>query len=189
MASFIAFAPNVEVNGETVLSIVNAMAGFEAIAHQLFRKNGIVDIEPGKWYSQQNWLNVFKDIKEKLGDKTLLVIGKAIPENANFPLEINNLEKALKSINIAYHMNHRGGEIGYYKLLTYSDTKRIAIMECKNPYPSHFDRGIITTMARKFKPKNALTINVDMDTNLQTRLQGADSCTYIIDWNDKSTGY
>ena len=186
MASFVSFAPNVEVNGETVLSIVKAMAGFEAIALQLFKKNGIIDVEPRKWYSQQSWLNVFKDIKEKLGDKTLLVIGKAIPENANFPAEINTLEKALNSINIAYHMNHRGGEIGYYKLITYNLKERKAIMECKNPYPSHFDRGIITAMARKFKPDNTITINVELDANKPTRLKGYESCTYIIEWQDKA---
>ncbi len=186
MASFIAFAPNVEVNGETVVSIVNAMAGFEAIAHQLFKKNGLDNIKSGNWYSQQNWLNVFKDIKEKLGDKTLLVIGKAIPENANFPAEIDSLEKALNSINVAYHMNHRGGEIGYYKLVKYSYKEKIALMECKNTYPSHFDRGIITAMARKFKPEGAITIDVSLDNTKPTRLKGSDSCTYFIDWRDKT---
>jgi len=189
MASFISFSETVEVNGETVMAIVSAMAGFEAIAQQLFRKNGIVDVEPGKWYSQQNWLNVFRDIKDKLGDKSLLVIGKAIQENANFPSEIDNLEKALNSINVAYHMNHRGGEIGYYRLISYDSNAQAAIMECKNPYPSHFDRGIITAMARKFKPETALTINVELDTNSPTRLKGADSCTYIIDWREKSNDY
>ena len=44
-------------------------------------------------------------------------------------------------------------------------------------------------MARKFKPESALTINVDMDTNLSTRLKGADSCTYIIDWKDKTNDF
>jgi len=186
MASFVAFTPDVQVNGETVLSIVNAMAGFEAIALQLFKKNGIVDVEPGKWYSQQNWLDVFKDIKEKLGDKTLLVIGKAIPENAIFPAEIDNLEKALDSINEAYHMNHRGGEIGYYKLVKYDIKEKIAIMECKNPYPSHFDRGIITTMSRKFKPEDAITISINLDAEKPTRLKGDESCTFIINWKDKT---
>ncbi|NOZ48210.1 MAG: hypothetical protein GXO79_15755 [Chlorobi bacterium] len=189
MASFIAFEDSVEVNGETILSVVHAMAGFETIALQLFKKQGLVDIAPGKWYSQQSWLNVFKEIKDKLGDKTLLVIGKAIPENANFPTKIDTLEKALKSINIAYHMNHRGGEIGYYKLIFYSEKDKKAIMECKNPYPSHFDRGIITSMARKFKPNSAITINVELDTNKPSRLKGDDSCTYIIDWSKKIKRY
>lgn len=49
-------------------------------------------------------------------------------------------------------MNHRNGEIGYYKLISINLKANTAIMNCKNPYPCNFDRGIITTMARKFRP-------------------------------------
>ena len=80
------------------------------------------------------------------------MIGKAIPENADFPPEVDNLEKALGPIDVAYPMNHRGGETGHYKLVSYDEEKKEATMVCNNPYPSEFDRGIITTMLRKFKP-------------------------------------
>jgi hypothetical protein len=55
-------------------------------------------------------------------------------------------------------------------------------MACKNPYPSEFDRGIITTMLRRFKPTLSTRYDVVRDPSKPTRLEGADSCTYRIIW-------
>ena len=181
MAQFKAFQDGVEVNGQTVLSVVNAISTGQEARLQLLWKHGI-DPKPDKWYSQQNWLNAFKDIANSIGESTLFTIGKAIPENAKFPPEINTLESALKAIDMAYHMNHRGGEIGHYTLIEYDEKNRVAIMECNNPYPSEFDRGIITTMVRKFKPKDSLKNDVVLDTSKETRKKGANTCTYKIRW-------
>jgi hypothetical protein len=59
----------------------------------------------------------------------MFLIGKAIPEKAVLPPEIDSLEKALHSINMAYRMNHRGGEFGFYKLVSFDSAKRTATME------------------------------------------------------------
>jgi hypothetical protein len=83
---------------------------------------------------------------------------------------------------MAYKMNHKGGDIGYYKLVSFDKKERTAIVECKNPYPSEFDRGIITTMVRKFKPADSLRNDVTLDTSKPTRIGGADSCTYKVTW-------
>jgi hypothetical protein len=57
-----------------------------------------------------------------------------IPENAVFP-HVNTLEQALSSMDGAYRMNHRNGEIGYYKLLSFDGKTKKAVLECYNPYP------------------------------------------------------
>ncbi|MCC5943588.1 MAG: hypothetical protein JJT94_01530 [Bernardetiaceae bacterium] len=183
MAQFIPFAPNVEVNGQTVLSIVNAFEVGRLYRLSILEEHGIENPQPGEWYSQAAWLNAFKEIADSIGDHTLFSIGKSIPENADFPPDIDNLKKALQAINMAYQMNHRGGDIGYYKLIKFDEQAKIAYMECRNPYPSEFDRGIITTMARRFKPADAMIANVELDTLLPTRLQGAESCTYKVTWS------
>lgn len=182
MAQFIPFAANVEVNGQTILSFINALPASEATLAQILRKNGLGAIEPLGWYSQAMWLDAFKEIYDTLGPNTLFIIGKAIPENAIFPLHIDSLNKALDSIDVAYKMNHRNGEIGYYKLLDFDSGSRTAVMECKNPYPSDFDRGIVMTMLRKFLPIDSIKHNVLLDESLPTRLKGAETCTYIVTW-------
>jgi hypothetical protein len=179
MAQFKAFAPNVEVNGETVLSVVNGMGPFKETALKILTDHGIKDPQAGQWYSQQAWLDAFKTISEKIGTSTLLAIGKTIPENAQWPPQIDSIEKALASIDMAYHMNHRGGEIGNYQ---FEQTgPKSGKMICKNPYPSDFDQGIVYAVAHRFAPKGVIPA-VSLDETAPTRKKGADSCTFLITW-------
>lgn len=193
MAQFVAFNKNVEVNGQTILSVLDGMKGFESTALSILSKNGIDKPEPDKWYSQQAWLNAFKEISEKIGEKTLINIGQKIPENAEWPPDVNSLETAYASVDIAYHMNHRlNGSllfnpengimhegIGHYKYKKTGD--REITMICENPYPCAFDKGIIKSVANKFKPTGA---KVEFKEGVSTgcRSNGANACTYVITW-------
>lgn len=57
------------------------------------------------------------------------------------------------TIDPAYRMNHRGGEIGYYR---YAKTgERAATLTCENPYPCPFDEGLIEGVAVKFAAPGA----------------------------------
>lgn len=179
MAMFKAMSAGTQVNGQTVLSVVDGMGVFKSQALAILKNNGIVDPQPDQWYSQQAWLDAFQTIAEKLGPSTLFQIGKKIPENAVFPPEINTIEGGLAAIDVAYHMNNRGGEIGHYG---YKSTgPRSAKMECNNPFPCDFDRGIITAMALRFAP-NGSPPKVQHDNAQPCRKTGGNSCTYLISW-------
>ena len=180
MAQFLAFSPDVMVNGETVLAVVNGMGVFKEISLKILAENGIDNPKPGEWYSQQSWLNTFKTISEQIGQVTLHNIGKAIPENAEWPPQIDTIEKALESIDITYHNNHKNGEIGNYSYIQIDD--RSAKIICNNPYPCMFDKGIIESLVKKFRVPGSRMINVKHDENGSCRTQGGDSCTYIIKW-------
>jgi hypothetical protein len=193
MAQFEAFNKNVEVNKQTVLSVVNSMEKGKDGRLAILLKHGINPDEK-EWFNQQKWLNAFKDIADNLGDMNLFLIGKAIINNANFP-PIKDLEDGLRSIDIAYHMNHRlngklmfdpetgkvTGGIGYYKLKKFDANSKEAVMVCDNPYPSKFDEGIIAQVVNKFKPSGARAA-VDLDRTEESRTNGANSCTYLITW-------
>jgi hypothetical protein len=182
MAEYVPFSSNVEVLGQTVLSCVNALPSYQNVMEQVLTKHGLIDIAPDKWYSQERWLNAFRDIGKRYGPHTLFLIGKAIPTNAKFPPNINNLESGLNSIDVAYKMNHRNGEIGYYKLLELNHEQKRAIMECRNPYPSFFDMGIILSIARKFKSNPSDIVEIARDETKSSRLTGGMSCRYILKW-------
>ena len=181
MAEYKSFSEGVTVLGEPIIGLVTALSTGQDTRLQILKKHRI-DANPDKWYPQQAWLNAFKEISTAIGDHTLFMIGKSIPENAKFPPGINNIEIALKAIDQAYHMNHRGGEIGHYKLIEFDEISKSATMACNNPYPSEFDRGIITSMVRKFRPQGSLKADVTLDTSKETRAKGADSCTFKIAW-------
>ncbi|MBI5590855.1 MAG: hypothetical protein HY881_10270 [Deltaproteobacteria bacterium] len=182
MAQFQAFANAIEVNGQTVLSIVKGMEHFEKNALKILAENGIQNPRPGKWYCQQSWLNAFKKISEEVGPYALYCIGTKIPENAQFPPGIDSLEKALESIDTAYHMNHRGGEIGNYNFQKSPDGS--LHFTCNNPYPCEFDRGIIEGIARKFIDERH-HLMVRHDDAVPCRDRSGDSCTYHIEISQK----
>lgn len=178
MSQFIAFAPNVEVNGTTILSIT---AGMGAIAHPILVAHGLDNVQRDQWYPQQAWLDAFREIAELPGSMSDLVsIGMEIPTNAIFPTEINSIEAALRSIDVAYHMNHRGGEIGYYHVEIVGDQQ--IDMICENPYPCEFDYGIIYSMSRRFCPQGSFA-RVLHEHHDPCRKRGDNACVYHVSWN------
>jgi hypothetical protein len=179
LAQYIAFEDGVEVNGETVLSIVDGSVMKEK-ALKLLEKHGIINPAPKQWYSQQAWLNAFREIADTIGPRTLHAIGRKIPENAVFPPTINSVQEALAAIDAAFHMNHRNGEIGHY---TFEAAGEQAVrMTCNNPYPCDFDRGIIEAMAMRFLPEDSILVTVEHDLDSGCRKLGDEACIYRVTW-------
>lgn len=192
MAQFEAINPEIEVNGQTVLSIVNGLGEMKNMGFRILKRFNIHDPEADNWYSQQDWLNAFKYFAEKVGPNTLFLIGNSIPENADLPPDIDDIEKALSLLDIAYHMNHRLNEkllfdpetgqikegIGNYLFKKIDDNNAEII--CDNPYPCDFDMGIIDAMAKKFKPSGSFISLVHNEGSC--RKHGDDSCSYTVSW-------
>lgn len=179
MAQFQAFSRQVMVNGQTVLSVISGMGAFSGTAAQILQRNGIPNPVATGWYPQQAWLDAFREIAQSIGNRTLYQIGVSIPRNAKFPPGINTIEQALESLDVAYHMNHRGGEIGHYSFAKTGPSQ--GIMTCKNPYPCEFDRGIVEAVAGKFKPAGSI-VRVQHDSAKACRAKQGESCTYVVCW-------
>jgi len=179
MAQFCALVPGVEVSGAAVLSVVRGMAVFEDMALGILATHGIVAPKEAEWYPQQAWLDAFRDISERIGGSTVKAIGRSIPSTAFWPPDVDSIEKALFSIDVAYHMNHRGGEIGHYSFV--QTAPQSGTMVCGNPYPCQFDLGLIEATAKKFAPRGVAPL-VRHDDTQECRNNGGESCTYHITW-------
>ncbi len=179
MAQFKALDPRVEVNGDTVLAIVEGMRAVRKLSLQILAAHGIVNPRPDEWYLQQNWLDSFQEIAQKVGPATLKAIGARIPHTALWPAGVHTIADAMASIDVAYHMNHRNGPIGNYTFRMTGDTS--GLMLCTNPYPCEFDLGIIEATAAKFAAEGTWAL-VKHDDSQPCRKRGGDSCTYLITW-------
>jgi hypothetical protein len=179
MAQFKAFAPNVEVEGSVVISVVDVMGAFKRLAEGILEDNGIENPQPGRWYSQQAWLNSFKTIAEQIGPNTLFQLARHIPLGASIDPEIDHIEKALFSLDQAYRHTHRGGEVGHYIFVKTGE--RTGQMHTMNPYPCDFDRGLLDALTRRFEPANPYLDLIHHDS-APCKKTGADSCTYTVFW-------
>lgn len=196
------FEPGIEVNGQTVLSVVEGFAAFRKIPSDILLGLGIgkrddrgyIALEPDAWVPQAAWLEGFSKISEAIGTGALFGIGQKIPECAIFPPWVVDVHSAIRAIDVAYHLNHRkGGKvmfdpvsatmlegIGHYGYEPVIGERRI-LVRCENPYPCDFDRGIVTAMAQRFAGRVWLE-HVDPGTCRKT---GARHCTYAVTWRDE----
>jgi hypothetical protein len=175
MAELISFDPNVEVLGRVVLAYLNSFINKE-LAMRLIAEHGIRDINPDKWYPLQDLFDGFKEISNKLGTGAFFRVGEKIPENAKFP-EHKDIFEAFTILDQAYHMNHRGGEIGHYILKEKGENH--IIVEANNPYPCELDKGLCLALALRYKPTAKLTEEEEIKG---CRKKGGDSCIYRISW-------
>jgi len=194
MVSYEVFEQGIEVNGSTIMVVVAGFGDFRALADRSLRQAGLSDVQDSlnSWYPQQDWLDAFKAISQKVGSSVLFRIGKQIPEHAELPPGMDSIEAILQGADAGFHMNHRNAKgevlfdpnrfkpmlegIGHYGYELVGEKK--IVMECNNPYPCDFDFGLITAFAQKHE--NLAKIRHD-DTK-PCRKDGADSCTYIIEW-------
>jgi hypothetical protein len=192
-------AGDIGVIGQSVMSMVNGFQMAKDVVENFLIAEGIgardgsgaYTVEMAKWYPQKAFMRVFYRVKEGIGESVLFNVGKAVPENAIFPPWVQDIESAMKAIDIAYHMNHSKngipmfnpdtGEmqegIGHYAFKKIEGENRITI-ECSDYYPCLFDNGIIFAMATKFE-KKAL---VGHDDTKPCREKGGDTCTYGVTW-------
>ncbi len=185
MTEFKSFMPDVEVLGQVIEAFI---AGFppelRKIGSDILAANGIDESSPGEYYPLQSLLNAMKEIQNKFSSEMLFRIGEKISGNAVLPPGINSLETCLGSIDTAYHMNHRRGDIGNYEYSYLGEgtgLKRAKLI-CPNPYPCAFDRGVIQGFSQRFRPAGAIDIIVRHDESQPCRKTGSNACTYLISW-------
>jgi hypothetical protein len=170
----------VKVMGRSVLAIVHGMEFSQSRVTKILLENGITTVKADQWYPLPAVLNSFRRIFEKVGPSTVRTIGRKIPDNAGLPPDIDTLEKSLRSLDMAYRMNHRGeGPIGSYYYQSMGS--RHARIMCDNPYPCDMDQGILEGLGDKFRPKDSIRVRIEHDPRT-CRLRGDTACTYDVIW-------
>lgn len=182
MPQFKAFSPNVEIWGGSLLAMVDGLASAgmprdEVLA--LLGREGVLDPQREGWYSHQALLNVLREAEIRCGEAALRSAGRAVPVGSRFPPEVETLERALLTLDIAYQVNHRGGRIGHYTCKPLG-ARRMELF-CDNPYGCELDHGIIETLfarhaAAGFRPRLA------HQPGTGCRKQGHRACVYQVEW-------
>lgn len=177
MVEFEPFDTGVEIKGQAVLSVIAGVPDvFEDRAREILADNGIEEIDADSWHSQEAYLDAYRQITEQVGETTLQQVARSTPDNAEWPPDVETPMDALESIDDAYHLNHRGGEIGSYDVTSTGETS--AEVRCETPYPCIYDQGLVEGTVGAFNDGFANINEVGDDC----REDGADACVYEVEW-------
>lgn len=190
MSEHVASYQGIEVLGHPLLTVTNALGSHSHIVQSLLGKRGIHRIRGDDWYPLEHFIAALNIVASEVGENTMFEMGKKIYEYAAWPSHITDIDGALASVNVAYHMNHRDAAGPLYDAASgalrspiggyaYSRTgPRSGVMVSSTPYLSEFDRGIIVGVARRWRPLAAAVL----DPSAPTRKSGGSSCTFLITW-------
>ncbi len=182
MPEFKAFSPEVEIWGGSLLAMVEGLASAgmprdEALA--LLGRAGVLDPEREGWYPHQALLDALCEAGSRHGEAALRAAGRAIPTGSRFPPEVDGLERALLTLDIAYQVNHRGGRIGQYTCRPLG-SRRMELF-CDNPYGCELDQGILETLFARHAPAEA-SPRLSHQPGTGCRKEGHRACIYHIEW-------
>jgi hypothetical protein len=143
-----------QVAGESVRALLAALTAFRSRAERILASHGIVDPQPGHWYSWQSYLDAQREIYERVGSATIKKVGKALVEGHEFPAEIRDLDSALTTLDGDYRARHRARQMGGYRFAR--TEARAAVLTVATPYPCELDVGLLEAYASRFRPNGAL---------------------------------
>ncbi len=182
MPQFVAFSPTVEIWGGSLLGMVEGLVQGGVPRDEILAflaQGGILDPDPEGWYPQQGLLDTLRSAGLRFGAEVLRAAGRAIPVHSRFPPEVDCLERALTTLDLAYQVNHRGGRIGHY-VARRLGSRRMELF-CDNPYGCDLDLGILDTLlARHQKPGEAFRVHHAPGTSC--RKEGHRACVYQVAW-------
>lgn len=193
--------PGIEVSQRGVLPLLAAFEAFPSMLARHLLKHGIAATQGQSlvpqlqvsqaWIPLDAWLKTLAALAQEVGPNALFQCGMRITANARFPSVFVDLESALRSIDVTYHMEHRHNGrvmfdprtrrmlegIGHYAVDPTPQGHEIRIVS-DVPYPCPSDLGIVTGIARSFEPR-AITQH---DESAGCRAEGGERCVYVVTW-------
>jgi hypothetical protein len=187
----------IDVSGQSVAGTMWAFQQYKSMPHRFLMTEGIgslgsdgnVTIDTEKWYPLENWLRAFGRIGQEVGPAVLTQIGASVMQNIEWPPGMTSMEGLVRFIDAGYHMHHRKNGQPMFDQKTGAMTAGIGnfqykgedrtryFVECANPYPCPFDKGILAGALRRL---GTGTLAVHDTTTGDCRAKGNRSCTYVV---------
>ncbi len=171
-----------EVSHWLLFYILHTLPEQEDQIKDLLYKYELNPEEPTRWYNLNAILMVLRELYAQCGPDVLFSLGKEVPKRWFKNTDHLSLEDGLERLNEFYQDQHRGGDIGYYRLIYFNQDRKEAKVECHNPYPCYWDRGILTGLTRLCRGGQGFSFHIELDAYRPSRLHGSDSSFYNIMW-------
>lgn len=172
--------PRSEVSGRVFISALTC------VNHDLIRPAlkdyDLERIQPDQWYPQQLWLDCIHTVSQHDNAMFNLVsLGMAIAHASDLPPVFHTmpLEDVLRSVTVAYDMDHRGGDYGSVQA-QYNQDKCLRYI-VRTPYPDDFFYGATYGLTRRFA-RPGVRFTVRYDDSVLRRDKGGDYTVIEVTW-------
>ncbi len=148
---YVAHNPEAQVMGNTVLAFTQNMLANDI--QDILEKYNITDIDPNAWYSQQVFLDAYRDIVSNMQNATerLVAIGKATMAAVEFPQDVQTPQDAIKILHQTYQMLHRNvPESEGWDVIEHTPDYLEVLFNA--PYANDAAFGYLYTIANRLKP-------------------------------------
>jgi hypothetical protein len=154
MPKLVASTPNAEIIGQAMLGIVNNLRHDELLP--LLTQYGVEKIDPERWYPQQIFLDIYRDMQDgKINSsENMVAIAVKIVETAVFPPGINSVETMIQAISMIYKSNIRNvpETEGYWGEIVGPGH---AVVKDNSPYLPDSTYGFIWALVKRFRPEGS----------------------------------
>ena len=162
-----------EVNGHSVATLINSLPEYQEARTREFEQIAGAHFDPAAWYPVASLLQFMQEIERTRGGRNLFLSGRSIAGITQWG-EVRTLDQALEGLVAAFQAHHRNGDVGRWRILERNPAGR-AVLASENCYPKQFEFGVLTGVTRKFRPHNALQIDVvDISNHVAGREQDFD---------------
>ncbi len=172
--------PQAEVWGGAVLGVAEGLAAhgipWQSVL-ELLGEAGIGLPRAEAWVPLAANLAFHAAVERAHGRPALRVMGRAIPDTARFAPDMDTLDRALRVLEVAYQVNHRGKGLGGY-YCTFERPEHAEVV-CENPYPCDMDWGILERLAEQYGGSGAM---VSHRPGADCRRLGAKACVFDLRW-------
>jgi hypothetical protein len=119
----------------------------------LLERHGFANIQPDKWYPQQDIINLYRDIEEGRSNvsENLVSIGIKSVETMQFPPEINTMQSVLQAMISSYDTVHRNALPGEGTWLKALGDQHVQVI-VNTPYPTDIFYGYYWGLMSKYVP-------------------------------------
>lgn len=148
-AKYFASSSNAQVIGQVMQAFLDNIH-IEQI-EPILRRHGLSEIHPDKWYAQQHFASLYRELAEE-NDVSLVAIGVQTIETLNFPPEVNSIPSALQALQSLYQRIHRNIPTEEGWNITELEEGRIRV-DFNSPYADEAAYGYLYAIAQRFCPK------------------------------------
>jgi hypothetical protein len=183
MPKLVASTPNAEIIGQAMLGFINNLRYDDLIP--LLQQYGVDKIDPDRWYPQQIFLDIYRDMQNgKINSsENMVAIAVKIVETAVFPPGINSVETMIQAMSMIYKANIRNvpETEGYWGEIVGPGH---AIVKDNSPYLPDSTYGFLWALVKRFRPEGSKFVVRILNPN--AGVTDDEPVVFDVEWEPKA---